>query len=45
MLFPCLELRDAVINNYELGEDWDEVHLESLKQAYERMAESGKKLR
>jgi len=39
------ELRDAVLNNYELGEDWDEVHLESLKQVYDQMTENGKKLR
>ena len=39
------ELRDAVLNNDELGEDWDEIHLESLKQIYDQMAENGKKIR
>ena len=39
------ELRDAVLNNDELGDDWDELHLESLKQIYDQMAESGKKIR
>ena len=39
------ELRDAVLNNDELGEDWDELHLESLKQIYDQMAETGKKIR
>ena len=42
--FPS-ELRDAVLNNDELGEDWDELHLESLKQIYDQMAETGKKIR
>ena len=43
--FGSSELRDAVLSNYELGEDWEEYHLEGLQQIYEQMADNGKKLR
>ena len=43
--FFVSELRDAVLDNNELGDDWDELHLESLKQIYDQMVENGKKIR
>ena len=43
--FFISELRDAVLDDNELGDDWDELHLESLKQIYDQMVENGKKIR
>ena len=34
-----------MVSNKDLGENWDQMDLDILKQIFQQMAESGKKLR